>query len=83
MEEMFRSPELMRQVSVVEHKVCKVFDMMGKWQDFSISSGERSLITTITCMNVVGIFLPRLVVFPGQRMNAELLDGAPPRTIAA
>jgi hypothetical protein len=63
---------------MAQHNVRKILDLKAKRHVSSISSSdERSLITIITCVNVVGMFLPRLVIFPGQKTTADLLDGAP------
>lgn len=35
------------------------------------------------CMNATGGFIPAMFVFPRKNMKAELLDGAPPGSIAA
>jgi hypothetical protein len=57
--------------------------MKGKWQDFSPSSAERgSLVTAVTCMNASGMFVPPLIIFTGSYMKTELLDCAPPGSVA-
>jgi hypothetical protein len=40
-------------------------------------------VTTATCMNAIGMYVPPLLVFPGSNMKAKLLDGAPPGSVAA
>ena len=40
-------------------------------------------MTVVTYMNATGIYVPTLLVFPRSNMKAELLDGAPPGSIAA
>jgi hypothetical protein len=71
-------------LTVVQHKVSKVISLKGKRRVSSLSSAERgSLVTIVTCMNVIGMYVPPLLVFPRCNMKAELLDGAPPGSIAA
>jgi hypothetical protein len=71
-------------LTVVQHKVCKVISLKGKRRASSLSSAERgSLVTTVTCMNVIDMYVPPLLVFPRSNMKAELLDGAPPGSTAA
>ena len=71
-------------VTVVQGSRSKVISIKGKKQVTKLSSAERGKLDTIvTCMNAAGAFVPPLVIFPRKNMKAELLDGAPPGTIAA
>lgn len=57
--------------------------MRGKKQVGLASSAERGQLTTaVICVSASGIYVPPLLIFPRVRMKAELLDGAPPGTIA-
>jgi hypothetical protein len=70
-------------LTVVQHKVCKVISLKGK-QRVSLSSAERdSLPTIVTCMNATVTYVPHLLVFPRSNMKAELLERPPPGSIAA
>ena len=40
-------------------------------------------MTNVTCMNAIDMYVPPLLVFPTSNMKAEVLDGAPPGSIAA
>ncbi|XP_063232742.1 uncharacterized protein LOC134536762 [Bacillus rossius redtenbacheri] len=71
-------------LTVEQHKLQKVVASKGKKQISNLTSAERgSLITTVTCMNAAGTFVPPLFVFPRKNMKAELMDGAPPGSISA
>ncbi|KAF5281763.1 hypothetical protein FQR65_LT14558 [Abscondita terminalis] len=39
-------------------------------------------LKVVTCMNAVGRFIPPMLVFPRKNMKPELLNGAPPGSIA-
>lgn len=70
-------------ISTVQHKVRKILTVKGKKEVHKLSSAERgALVTVVTCMSATGQFIPPLMVFPRKNMKAELLDGAPPGTIA-
>jgi hypothetical protein len=70
------------RLTVVQHKVSKVFAMKGKKQVAYLSPADRSaLITVVTCMSASGIYVPPLMVFSRQSMKTELLDGTPPGTV--
>ncbi|KAK9739565.1 DDE superfamily endonuclease [Popillia japonica] len=61
-----------------------VITLKGKKQVGTVTAAERgALVTVVFCMNAVGGFVPPLFVFPRKNMKADLLDGAPPGTIAA
>lgn len=71
-------------LTVVQHKLQKVVALKGKKQVSNLTSAERgALITTITCMNATGNYIPPLFIFPRKNMKAELMDGAPPGSISA
>lgn len=70
-------------ITNVQSKHSKVISLKGKRQVGAITAAERgSLVTMVTCMNAVGGFVPPMLVFPRKNMKQELLDGAPPGTIA-
>jgi len=70
-------------LTVIQHKVCKVISLKGK-QRVSLSSADRdSLATIVTCMNATVTYVPHLLVFPRRNMKAELLESAPPGSVAA
>jgi hypothetical protein len=71
-------------VTVVQHKVCKCFSLKGKWRFSSLSPAERvSIVTIATCVNANVTYVPPFLVCPGNNMQAGLLDGTPPGSIAA
>ena len=71
-------------ISNVQSKQTRVITLKGKKQVGSVTAAERgSLVTVVFCMNAAGGFVPPLFVFPRKNMKAELLDGAPPGSIAA
>lgn len=58
--------------------------MKGRKQIGSLSSAERGQTVTVEiCFNAAGTYMPPLMIFPRQRMKAELLDHAAPGTTAA
>jgi hypothetical protein len=70
-------------VTTAQHTSQKVISLQGKQQVHKLSSAERgALVTVVTCMSAAGTYVPSLLVFPRKRMKPELLDGAPPGTIA-
>jgi hypothetical protein len=70
-------------VTIVQHTSQKVISLKGKQQVHKLSSAERgALVTVVTCMSAAGTYGPPMLVFPRKRMKPELLDGAPPGTIA-
>ena len=71
-------------ITTVQSKNCRVIALKGKKQVGAVTAAERgSLVTVVFCMNAAGGFVPVLFVFPRKNMKAELLDGAPPGSIAA
>ena len=70
-------------ITTVPNKPSKVISLRGKKQVGSITSAERGqLVTVEICMSAAGHYVPPLFVFPRVRMKAELLDRAPPGSIA-
>ena len=70
-------------VTSVQHRSMKVVSLKGKHEVHKVSSAERgSLVTLVTCMSASGNFVPPMFVFPRKRMKDELMDGAPPGSIA-
>ncbi|KAK9675198.1 CENP-B N-terminal DNA-binding domain [Popillia japonica] len=71
-------------ITTVQSKNSRVITLKCKKQVGTVTAAERgALVTGVFCMNPVGGFVPPLFVFPRKNMKAELLDGAPPGTIAA
>lgn len=71
-------------ITTVQSKHSRVVTLKGKKQVGAITAVERgALVTVVFCMNAAGGFIPPLFVFPRKNMKAELLDGAPPGSIAA
>lgn len=71
-------------ISVVSKTKSKIIASKGKKQVGSLSSAERGQTVTVEiCFNAAGTFMPPLIIFPRQRMKAELLDRAPPGTTSA
>jgi hypothetical protein len=70
-------------LTAVQHKVRKVISLKDK-QKVSLSSEETdSFMTFATCMNATVTYVPHLLVFPRSNMKAELLESAPPGSVAA
>ncbi|XP_046677400.1 MFS-type transporter clz9-like [Homalodisca vitripennis] len=71
-------------VTSVQPKSMRVVSLKGKREVYKLSSAERGrLITIVACMSASGNFVPPMLVFPRKRMKPELMDGAPPGSIAA
>ena len=63
----------------VQTRNSKVFSLKGRRQVGAITSAEKGLLSTFAaCMSAGGTFIPPFVIFPRQKMKAELKDGAPP-----
>ncbi|XP_055863191.1 uncharacterized protein LOC129922189 [Biomphalaria glabrata] len=70
-------------LSTVQKKQQKVVSLTGRHQVGKLTSAERGLTTTaIFCANAAGNAIPPMLVYKRKRMKGELLDGAPPGTIA-
>lgn len=71
-------------ITTVQSKHPRVISLKGKKQVCAVTAAERgALVTVVFCMNAAGGFVPPLFVFPRKNMKEELLDGAPPGSIAA
>ena len=46
-----------------------------------VTSGKGDTVTILGCGNAIGNALPPYFVFPGQRMNNQLLEGSTPGTV--
>ncbi|XP_052088188.1 uncharacterized protein LOC127725302 [Mytilus californianus] len=46
-----------------------------------VTSGKGDTVTILGCGNAIGNALPPYFVFPGQRMNDQLLEGSTPGTV--
>lgn len=70
-------------VTSVQHKSVRVVCLKGKREIHKLSSAEKGrLVTIVACMSASGNYVPPMLVFPRKRMKQELLDGAPPGSIA-
>lgn len=70
-------------ISVVSKTKSKIIAMKGRKQVGALSSAERGENVTVEiCFNAAGIYMPPFIIFPRQRMKAELLDHGPPGTTA-
>ena len=70
-------------ITTVQHKHSRVLSLRGKRQVGALKASERgALVTVVTCMNATGMYVPPMLVFPRKNMKPELLNGAPPGTIA-
>ncbi|XP_030762742.1 uncharacterized protein LOC115887452 [Sitophilus oryzae] len=58
-------------------------DESGRKQVGALSSAERGQHVTVVCaMNAIGTYVPPALNYPRQRMNEELMNGAPAGSIA-
>lgn len=70
-------------LTTVPKRQSRILALKGKKQVGLASSAERGQLTTaVLCMSASGYYLPPLLILPIMRMKPELLDGAPPGTIA-
>lgn len=70
-------------ISTVPNNPPKVISTKGKRAVNKISSAERGTnVTIVSAMSPVGHFVPPVFIFGRKRMKAELLDGAPPGSVA-
>lgn len=64
------------------HKPQKVLAHKGKKQVGAITSAERGMhITVVCCMNVIGQYVPPVLIFPRKNWKNELTDNAPMGTL--
>ncbi|XP_065662677.1 uncharacterized protein LOC136085310 [Hydra vulgaris] len=67
---------------IIVHKPVKVITKKRKHCISSVTSGEWSVTTTVVCaMNVIGLFVPPMIIFKRKQMKLELIDHAPTGTI--
>lgn len=60
----------------------KIIARKGQRQVGRFTSADRGQnVTAVICMSAGGNFVPPMIIFPRQRMKAELTDGAPPGTV--
>ncbi|XP_050306291.1 uncharacterized protein LOC126743304 [Anthonomus grandis grandis] len=70
-------------ITTVQHKHSRVLSLRGKRKVEALTTSETgALVTVVTCMSATGIYVPSMLVFPRKNMKPELLNGAPPGTIA-
>lgn len=60
----------------------RIHALKGKERVGLANSAENKLTTAVLCMSASGYYLPSQLIFPRMRMKVELLDDAPPNTIA-
>nr|XP_012559627.2 MFS-type transporter clz9-like [Hydra vulgaris] len=66
-------------ISTLPKSLSKVISTKGKRQVGSLTYAERGqLVTAVICCSASGRYMPPILIFPRQRMKAELMDGAPP-----
>lgn len=64
------------------HKLTEVVSQKEKHCVSSVTSGEKGITTTVLCaMNVIGQYIPPMMVFKRKIMKLELIDHAPVGTI--
>src|SRR5688572_27487890 len=69
-------------MTTVQGTGAKILALKGRRQVGCLTSAERGqLVTVVACMNVTGLFVPPLFIFPRHRMKAELMDGSPSGSI--
>jgi len=70
-------------ITTVPNKPSKVIASRVKRQVGCLTSAVRGQLATVElCMSASGNFIPPLFIFPRVRMKAELLDRAPPGSVA-
>ncbi|XP_056648647.1 uncharacterized protein LOC130453078 [Diorhabda sublineata] len=70
-------------LTTVQKKCQKIYASKGRKQVGALSSAERGQHVTVVCsMNVMGTYIPPALIYPRQRMNDELMNGAPVGSIA-
>ncbi|KAK6182566.1 hypothetical protein SNE40_010220 [Patella caerulea] len=70
-------------LSTVQSRPSKIIAKKRRRQVGSLTSAERGeLVTAEICMSATGSFVPPLFIFPRVRMKPELMDGAPPGSLA-
>ena len=71
-------------ITTVPGHPSKIVGRKGKKRIGSMKSAERgTLVTAEICMSAAGTFVPPMLTFPRIRFKEELMDGAPPGSIAA
>nr|CAI5835300.1 unnamed protein product [Callosobruchus analis] len=66
-------------LTTVQKKCQKVYAAKGR----TLSSAERGQHVTVVCaMNAVGTYIPPVLIYPRQRMNEDLMTGAPSGSVA-
>ncbi|XP_057671308.1 uncharacterized protein LOC130903064 [Diorhabda carinulata] len=70
-------------LTTVQKKCQKIYASKGRKQVGALSSAERGQHVAVVCaMNVMGTYIPPALIYPRQRMNDELRNGAPVGSIA-
>ena len=65
----------------LEHKLPKTIALKGTKKVRQITSGNKTQITVLGCVNATGTAMPPMVVFTGKRLNHELCEGEIPGTL--
>lgn len=70
-------------ITTVPKSHSKIIAQKGRRQVGTLVSAERGQTVTATlCFSATGHYVPPLLILPRVRMKPELLDGAPPGTVA-
>lgn len=70
-------------LTTVQKKCQKIYAAKGRKQVGALSSAERGQHVTVVCaMNAMGTYVPPALIYPRQRMNDELMNGAPVGSIS-
>lgn len=70
-------------ITTISKKQSKIKALKGRKQVGLASSAERGQLTTaVLCVSASGYYVPPFMIFSRVRMKAELLDDAPPETVA-
>ena len=65
----------------LEHKLPKTIAVRGSKKVRQVTSGNKTQITVLGCVNAVGQSIPPMVIFAGKRFNHELSKGEIPGTL--
>ena len=65
----------------LDHKPSKVIALKGTKKVHCRTSGNKMQITILACPNAAGTVIPPMVIFQGERLNAEWTKGEVPCTL--
>nr|CAI5849331.1 unnamed protein product [Callosobruchus analis] len=70
-------------LTTVQKKCQKVYAAKGRKQVGALSSAERGQHVTVVCaMNAIGTYIFPVLIYPRQRMNEDIMTGAPAGSVA-